>query len=331
MEARLFWIGVGMGLYAWLTRRWLKDGTLDSKGRAAAWHGLFLALAGFAVMLILVLSVESRLRFVSAAAGILSAREVLAGLGGAALLGSFGLWRAWSQGSDAERRRFFINEDLEWADTVFSAVILASLLMYFVVQAFKIPSGSMETTLRIGDHLFVNKFVYGVRIPMTDKRVMRLKPIKAGDIIVFRFPTDDPESQHCGGSQYAKDFIKRVVAVGGDTVEVRDGHVLVNGVGRTDETYTQYLDSFRQDPPSMVPPPAEYQSLWETGQLDLRLGDTMRDNFGPVKIPAGSYFMMGDNRDRSCDSRFWGPVDERFVKGKAWIIYWPPNRMGGIG
>ncbi|TBR23183.1 signal peptidase I [bacterium] len=281
-------------------------------------------------MLIAVLSVESRLKFVGASAGSLSLREVGAGLAGGALLAAFGLWRAWSTGSDAEKRRYFLNEDLEWAETVYSAVILASLLMYFLVQAFKIPSGSMESTLRIGDHLFVNKFVYGVRIPFTDKRVLRLKPVKAGDIIVFRFPTEDPEAQHCGGSQFGKDFIKRVVAVGGDTLEVRGGVLVRNGEVLGKEPFTQFLDSYRGDPPALAPPPALYQELWQGGQLDLKLGDTMKDHFGPVKVPAGAYFMMGDNRDRSCDSRFWGPVAEKYVKGKAWVIYWPPNRMGAI-
>ncbi|MBI3300153.1 MAG: signal peptidase I [Elusimicrobia bacterium] len=282
-------------------------------------------------MLILVLSVESRLRFVSAAAGVLSWREVLAGLAGGSVLALFGLWRAWSQGADAEKRRAFLNEDLEWADTVFSAVFLASLLMYFIVQAFKIPSGSMESTLRIGDHLFVNKFIYGVRIPFTQKRVLRFRSVKAGDIVVFQFPTDDPEAQHCGGQQYAKDFIKRVVAVGGETVEVRDGAVLVDGKPRGKEPFTQFVDSYRMEAPAMLPPPGEYQQYWQDGQLDGKLGDTMRDHFGPVKVPEGSYFAMGDNRDRSCDSRFWGPVAERYLKGKAWVIYWPPNRMGLIG
>ena len=330
MEARLFWIGVAMFGYAWLTKRWLAEGKLEDKGRAASWHALFFGLAGFAVMLILVLSVESRIH-ISAAAGSLSLREILAGLGGGAALGLFGFWRARSASADAEKRRYFLNEDLEWAETVYSAVLLASLLMYFVVQAFKIPSGSMESTLRIGDHLFVNKFIYGVRVPLTDTRVLRLKPVKAGDIVVFRFPTDDPASSHCGGQQYAKDFIKRVVAVGGDTVEVKDGGVVVNGKPLGKEAFTQFVDGYRQDAPGMVPPPREYQDLWQSGQLDMRLGDTMRDHFGPVAVPPGSFFMMGDNRDRSCDSRFWGPVSEKYLKGKAWVIYWPPNRMGGIG
>lgn len=330
MEARLFWIGVAMFGYAWLSKRWSASGKLEDKLRAALWHALFLGLAGFSIMLIAVLSVESRLKFVGASAGSLSLREVLAGLAGGGLLAAFGMWRAWSTGSDVEKRHYFLNEDLEWAETVYSAVLLASILMYFLVQAFKIPSGSMESTLRIGDHLFVNKFVYGVRIPFTEKRVLRLKPVKAGDIVVFRFPTDDPESEHCGGSQFGKDFIKRVVAVGGDTLEVRDGVLVKNGAVLGKEPFTQFLDSFRGEKPALAPPTDLYQELWQTGKLDLKMGDTMKDYFGPVKVPAGSYFMMGDNRDRSCDSRFWGPVAEKYVKGKAWVIYWPPNRMGAI-
>ncbi|TPW21189.1 MAG: signal peptidase I [Elusimicrobia bacterium] len=330
MEARLFWIGIAMFAYAWFTKRWTASGRLDDKLRASLWHALFLGLAGFSVTLIAVLSVESRLKFVGASAGSLSWREVVAGFVGGSLLGAFGLWRAYSSAEGAEKRRHFLNEDLEWAETVYSAVILASLLMYFLVQAFKIPSGSMESTLRIGDHLFVNKFVYGVRIPFTDKRVLRMKPVAAGDIVVFRFPTDDPESQHCGGTQFGKDFIKRVVAVSGDTLEIKNGVLVRNGTALGKEPFTQFVDSFRGDAPALAPPPALYQELWAGGALDTKLGDSMKDHFGPVKVPAGSYFMMGDNRDRSCDSRFWGPVHEKYVKGKAWVIYWPPNRMGAI-
>ncbi|MDE2290844.1 MAG: signal peptidase I [Elusimicrobia bacterium] len=269
--------------------------------------------------------------FVHASAGLLSWREVLLGLAGGGVLGAFGLLRALTVGKDAKKRRFFLNEDLEWAETVYSAVLLAALLMYFVVQAFKIPSGSMESTLMIGDHLFVNKFIYGIHIPLTDKTVLPLRKVKPGDIVVFRFPTDDPDVQHCGGPQFGKDFIKRVIAVGGDTVEVRDGVVIVDGKPREKEPYAQYVDSFRMSPPPLSPSPSEYQELWQSGQLDGRMGDTMRDYFGPVKVPEGDFFMMGDNRDRSCDSRFWGPVAKKYVKGKAWVIYWPPSRMGVIG
>lgn len=326
MEARLFWIGVTMGAYAWATKRW-KAG-LDGRKAAAAWHGLFYALAGFAVTLVAVLSIESRM--FPAASGSVSLRELLPGVVGGLVLGFWGYWSAWKDGAQAAKRREAMEEDLEWAETVFSAVLLAAVLMYFVIQAFKIPSGSMESTLRIGDHLFVNKFIYGVRIPYTHKRLLRMRPVRRGDIVVFQFPSDDAEELHCGSPQYGKDFIKRVIGLPGDTVEVRDGAVWVNGAKAADEPYAQFLDPFRAPRPSFPPASSEYQRLWQERRLDQTMGDAMRDHFGPVRVPEASYFVMGDNRDRSCDGRFWGPVGEGYLKGKAWVVYWPPSRMGRI-
>ncbi|MBI5201927.1 MAG: signal peptidase I [Elusimicrobia bacterium] len=219
---------------------------------------------------------------------------------------------------------------MEWAETVFSAVLLASLLMYFVVQAFKIPSGSMRSTLLEGDHLFVNKFIYGVRIPFTRKRILKFSAPKRGDIMVFQFPTDDMTETHCGSVQYGKDFIKRTIGLPGETVEVKAGQVYVDGKLLDGETYAQYLDPVRQPPTTVKVPADAYQELWQTRKLDHQLGDAVRDNFGPIKVPAGTYLMMGDNRDRSCDSRFWGPVNEHYLKGKAWVIYWPPSRIGRV-
>ncbi|MFH1725170.1 MAG: signal peptidase I [Elusimicrobiota bacterium] len=330
METRLFWIGLVMGGYAWITRRWTRSGRLDTRAGTASWHALFFALAGFALTLVGVLWLESRGRFSSAVPGMLTPRELWAGLTGALLLGSWGFWRAWSRGTESEKRRHFLTEDLEWAETVFSAVLLAALLMYFVVQAFKIPSGSMEATLKIGDHLFVNKFIYGVRIPFMDKRVLPLRKVRRGDIIVFRFPTDDDEEVHCGSIQYGKDFIKRVIGLPGDVVEIEKGMVRINGESLGREPYTQFTDPGRQSPPVTALSPAQYEQRWIERELDKELGDTMRDNFGPVTVPEGSYFVMGDNRDRSCDGRFWGAVPQRYLKGKAWIIYFPPSRMGSI-
>jgi signal peptidase I len=329
MEERLFWIGIVMGAYAWATKRWAGDGRLDDRLKAALWHALFLAMAAFAAVLVAVLSIESRSRNFSAG-GPLGLRELAPSLLGALAAGLWGFWRSYGEGRDAEKRRFLLNEDLEWAETVFSAVLLASLLMYFVVQAFKIPSGSMESTLKIGDHLFVNKFIYGVRIPFTEKRVLRLKDIQRRDIVVFRFPTDDPKEEHCGSSQYGKDFIKRVIGLPGDTVELRGGRVFINGQADAHEPFAQYLDAARME---RFPGPfagGEYQSLWQERRLDKRLGDAMRDEFGPITVPDGAYFVMGDNRDRSCDGRYWGPVWKKYLKGKAWVIYWPPSRMGRI-
>ncbi|MFC1678849.1 signal peptidase I [Elusimicrobiota bacterium] len=330
METRLFWIGVAMGIYVWLSRRWIKSGKLDTRLRTAAWHALFDGLAGFGITLILVLSIESRIRLVSVSPGTMSIRELLISLGGALLAAGWGFWRAWSQGKVKEKRDYYLNEDQEWGETIFSAVLLAALLMFFVVQAFKIPSGSMESTLLVGDHLFVNKFIYGVRIPFTDARLFRFRRIKRGDIIVFRFPTDDKDEVHCGTPQYGKDFIKRVVGLPGEMIEIRKGFVHVDGEPLGREEYAQYRDPYRRDPPATSLSEEQYQELWTTGELDAKLGDTMKDNFGPVKVPEKAYFVMGDNRDRSCDGRFWGPVDERYLKGKAWVIYWPPSRMGGM-
>ncbi len=330
MEERLFWIGAAMGLYAWGTRWAVARGRLDTRWGTTLWHALFCAAAGFASSLIAVMSIESRSRFSSIVVGALSARELGYSLAGAAALGIWGLVSAYRNGASAEGRKHYHDEDLEWAETVFSAVLLASVMMYLVVQAFKIPSGSMRSTLLEGDHLFVNKFIYGVRIPFTRARVLRFKPISRGDIVVFRFPTEDPEDIHCGSVQYGKDFIKRAVGIPGDTIEVREGRLFVNGAAAGPEPYAQYVDVMRQPGPDFRLAPQEYQRAWQEHQLDRRLDDRVRDQFGPVVVPQGSYFMMGDNRDRSCDSRFWGPVEDHFVKGKAWVIYWPLSRMGRV-
>lgn len=330
METRLFWIGVAMGGYALATRWGRNAGWLTGRNAVAGWHALFFALSGFALALVAALSLESRLNLGSAG-GALSAKELLLAAGGALILGAYGFWRAYANGGKAEARRHYLSEDLEWAETVFSAVILATVMMYFIVQAFKIPSASMETTLRVGDHLFVNKFLYGVRLPLTDVRFLRLREVRRGDIIVFRFPTDDPDEEHCGSGQYGKDFIKRVIGLPGEVVELQDGKVFIDGKPLEREPYALYVPGQARVPRPGVPLSLEqYQTLWVERKLDKRLGDAMRDNFGPVTVPKDSYLVLGDNRDHSCDSRFWGPVPERYLKGKAWVIYWPPSRMGRI-
>ena len=175
-------------------------------------------------------------------------------------------------------------------EAIIIAVLLALFIRAFVVQAFKIPSGSMQNTLLIGDYILVNKFIYGVKIPFTEVTVIPVEEPKKGDIIVFKFPLDP-----------SKDFIKRVIAVGGDVLESRDKQLFVNNkaVGHFHGVYTD---------PHMIP-----------GNL------RPRDNFGPITVPAHSLFVMGDNRDESFDSRFWGFVDLQAVSGKAFIIYWSWN------
>jgi signal peptidase I len=176
---------------------------------------------------------------------------------------------------------------VEYGEALVVAILLAVAIRGAVVQAFKIPSGSMLPTLQIGDHLLVSKFLYGVRIPYTGIRLFRIRPPKRGDIVVFAYPEDD-----------SKDFIKRVIGEPGDRVEIVDKKVYVNG-DPIEDPWGVYRDAAVQPG-----------------------GIEKRDNTGPLQVPRGRYFVMGDNRDRSYDSRFWGFVDDARIKGKAFIIYW---------
>jgi signal peptidase I len=193
--------------------------------------------------------------------------------------------------SEKSSRRLF----QEYSEAFAVALILAILLRAFVVQAFEIPSGSMEPTLLVGDHILVNKFVYGWRIPFVGKRWPEIREPDRGDVIVFVYPVDR-----------SKDFIKRVIAVGGDTVEIRDKKVLING--RVTKDPHAYFSSDIVYPGGALP----------------------RDNMSPIKIPKGFLFVMGDNRDNSYDSRFWGFVPLRDVVGEAFIIYYCSQGITGV-
>jgi signal peptidase I len=190
----------------------------------------------------------------------------------------------------------------EYAESILIAAVLAMFIRTFIVQAFKIPSGSMEDTLAIGDHLLVNKFIYGTHIPFTDKTILKFRDPRRGDVIVFEYP-EDP----------SKDFIKRVIGTPGDVVEERDKQVYVNG-----QPYSNPHEVHKE--PGIIPK-----------------DQNPRDTFGPIKVPADSLFVMGDNRDRSYDSRFWGFVKFEKVKGLAFIKYWSWDhehfrvRWGSIG
>lgn len=181
----------------------------------------------------------------------------------------------------------------EYGEALIIAAILALIIRTFVVQAFKIPSGSMEDTLLVGDHLLVNKFIYGIQLPFSDQRYFTIRHPQRGDVIVFEFPRDE-------GKPWLerRDFIKRVVGTPGDVVEIRDKKVYING---KEWTIPQEVHK-------------------EQGILGPQYGP--RDNMKPVKVPEGHYFVMGDNRDRSYDSRFWGFVPEDKIKGLAFIKYW---------
>lgn len=178
----------------------------------------------------------------------------------------------------------------EYAEALLFAVVLVLILRAFVIQAFRIPSGSMKNTLLVGDFLFVNKFIYGPRIPFTDYRLPGIRDPKPGDVIVFSAPIGE-----------GKDFIKRCIAVEGQTVEIKDKHFYVDGV-RLDEPYV-----IHSDPRNIGPP---------------------RDEMHRFTIPPGHLFMVGDNRDDSHDSRYWGPLSMDRVKGKAIFLYfsWDSER-----
>jgi signal peptidase I len=175
----------------------------------------------------------------------------------------------------------------EYAEAIFIAILLALFIRTFIVQAFKIPSGSMLPTLVVGDHILVNKFIYGIRNPFTGNVLIPISDPDRLDIIVFKYPVNP-----------AQDFIKRVIAIEGDEIEIIDKEIFINGE-RFDTPKAIFLEE-RVIPGHSQP----------------------RDNYGPEIVPEGSYFVMGDNRDNSHDSRFWGVVDAGEVRGKAFMIYW---------
>jgi len=188
------------------------------------------------------------------------------------------------------------------------ALILALFIRTFVVQAFKIPSGSMLETLQIGDHLMVSKFLYGVKLPFTDKTLVPVSDPERGDVIVFKYP-ENPDV----------DYIKRLIAVPGDTVEIRDKELYVNGEPQKG-SYTMYKDPSVYQRSSWMPEaltPGMFAAYFN-GNNNL----AKRDNLPKLTVPEGKYFVMGDNRDGSYDSRFWGFVDRSAIIGKALFIYW---------
>jgi len=179
----------------------------------------------------------------------------------------------------------------DWIEPVLIAFVLAMIIRSFIMAPFKIPSGSMEDTLLVGDQLMAVKFTYGFRMPFANKFIVRFSDPKPGEVIVFKYPQDP-----------SKDFIKRCIAVGGQTVEIRDKVVFVDGVKQDNPKYCKFID------PQILP--AEYGP---------------RDNMPPETVPEGYMFVMGDNRDNSNDSRFWNYVPYENIIGKAVIIWWSWN------
>lgn len=178
----------------------------------------------------------------------------------------------------------------EYFESIVIAVILALFVRTWVVQAFKIPTGSMENNLLIGDHLLVNKFIFGPTASRAERALLPVREPHRGDIVVFKYP-DEPD----------RDFIKRVIGLPGETLELKSKKVYIDG-RPLDEPYVHFLE-----------PAHEAQ---EITSFDVR------ERYGPVRVPEGQYFVMGDNRDNSQDSRYWGFLPRGYIKGRALMIYW---------
>lgn len=181
---------------------------------------------------------------------------------------------------------------LDFVKVIACALVIALIIRSFIIQPYYIPSGSMLDTLHIGDRLFVQKFSYGIHIPFINKEIISLDDPQKGDIIVFPFPKDP-----------SIDFVKRVVGTPGDVIEIRNKQFYRNDKP-VEEHYIRHSD------PLII--------------------NTHRDNFGPVTVPEGKVFVMGDNRDNSRDSREWGFVDKKTIRGKAWLIFWSSKSLFDI-
>jgi signal peptidase I len=184
----------------------------------------------------------------------------------------------------------------EWYESLLVAGIFVLFVRTFVVQTYQVPTGSMEKTILVGDHLLVNKFAYAPRLPALEK-LLPYREVRRGDIIVFRKPGDDVNPGNV--------LVKRAVAGPGDTVQMRDKELFVDGKP-ADGPHVQHIypDLYRRTGP-------------EVSEMGL-----LRDQFGPFAVPAGHYFGMGDNRDNSLDSRFWGPIPRPNIFGRPFLIYW---------
>ncbi|MGQ0646020.1 MAG: signal peptidase I [Gemmatimonadaceae bacterium] len=195
----------------------------------------------------------------------------------------------------------------EWARSLVFALFLFLFLHVFIMEAFKIPSGSMEGTLRVGDFLLVNKLLYGAELPLTRKRLPAVRAPERGDVIVFKWPPDP-----------SKNFVKRLVGVPGDTLAMTNGVLVRNGV-TVEERYVSHTE------PESDPSGEEFRwqrdFLIKTAQASIAYRPS-RNNWGPIVVPEHEYFVLGDNRDNSLDSRYWGFVPDSLVRGQPFMVYY---------
>jgi signal peptidase I len=197
--------------------------------------------------------------------------------------------RSSRRSEEIPKARSATDEIMSYVKSLAIAFLLVLPIKHFIVEGYRVPTGSMKNTILIGDFLMANKFIYGASIPFTDIRLPAIREPRQGDIVIFKFPLDP-----------SLNYVKRCIAGPGQEVQIKDKVVYVDGVRYEDSSFTRFAD------PQIVPA--------ENGKFS-------RDNFGPIKVPPDSYFMMGDNRDRSNDSRFWGFVPKKNVLGKAMFLY----------
>lgn len=320
MELTLLITGIIAFIFAKVSKKLKKKNIFGNKTAFAIWNTLFALIGGGLIIYILNFMAKNGIQ------GGLSPKTF-------ALITTITIaWAAYNFTSagkaDKKKEEKIFSFNLEWAETVYFAAFFAAVVMFLFLQAFKIPSASMRNTLKEGDNLFVNKITYGIKLPFMKNRLIKFNDIKRGDIIVFRFPAENKEQINCGESQYGRDFVKRVIGLPGDVVEVKNKQVFINGELMPEQPYELYQDVERFAEEELPYSREEYQKLWENRNLEKTLGIYIRDYFGPVTVPEGTYLGIGDNRDSSCDSRFWGPIPEENIKGKAWFIHWPLNRIG---
>jgi signal peptidase I len=208
---------------------------------------------------------------------------------------------------ELNRGRTTLDFFVDWLKILVVSILMFAVIRTFFVEAFKIPSGSMENTLQVGDFLLVNKLIYGAEIPFTHTRLPRLRNPKVGDVIVFEFPEDA-----------TKYLVKRCVGVPGDTLEMRDGTLIRNGAPIV-ERYVVHTE------PDMDPAPEDFR--WQRDYLVRTAAAASgyhpsRNNWGPLVVPKGNYFALGDNRDNSLDSRYWGFVADSLLKGRPMVVYY---------
>jgi signal peptidase I len=206
-------------------------------------------------------------------------------------------------GKESAVLRFF----WEWLRSLSLALVLFFFLHVFVMEAFKIPSGSMEGTLQIGDFLLVNKVVYGAEVPFTGARLPAIHAPRHGEVVVFKWPRDP-----------SKNFVKRLVGLPGDTLAMEEGQLFRNG-DRVQESYARHTD------PSGDAAGEDFR--WQRNHLvpsaQAAVGyHPSRNNWGPIVVPPSHYFVLGDNRDNSLDSRYWGFVPDSLIRGKPFLVYY---------